>query len=368
MTLTCRNEEIFGGLNQEYAKATMRSQRLLAIFFPGVTLVGNLAIGVVLLYGGFRVIDHEMQVGVLAAFVLYLRRFFEPLAEVSQFYDSFQAAAAGLEKLSGVLDEEPGVPFPARPAAPPVTGWRGEVRFSEVRFGYREGRDVLSGFDLEIPAGETLALLGATGAGKSTVARLLARFYDPLQGTISIDGVALAELDETQLRSSVAMVTQESFLFSGTLAENIAFGRPEATGEQIAAAARAVGIDSFLGALGDGYDSDVGKQGCRLSAGQRQLVALARALLADPAVLILDEASSSLDAPMERLVQAALKTVLARRTAVIIAHRLSTVEIADRVIVLDQGRIVEDGAPMTLLEAGRGHYATLYQAWRDSLV
>jgi ATP-binding cassette subfamily B protein len=363
-----RNDEIFGQLSEGYRTAMSRSFQLLGIYWPGIVLVGNLTTAAVLLYGGVRVIDHEMQVGVLAAFVLYLRRFFEPLAEVSQFYDSFQAAAAGFEKLAGVLDEKPGVPMPVDGGSRPVGGFQGAVDFAGVSFGYRDGTDVLSGFDLHIPAGQTVALLGATGAGKSTIARLLARFYDPLDGTVSIDGLPLPTLAEVDLHEAVAMVTQESFLFSGTVSENIAFGSPAATASEIAAAARAVGVDSFVEALGNGYESDVGKQGSRLSAGQRQLVALARAFLADPAVLILDEASSSLDAPMERLVQSALKTVLARRTAVIIAHRLSTVEIADRVLVLESGRIVEDGPPERLLAEGSGHYAALYESWRESLV
>ncbi|HEV8063607.1 MAG TPA: ABC transporter ATP-binding protein [Acidimicrobiales bacterium] len=363
-----RNDEIFGGLSEDYRLATSKSFQLLGIYWPGIVLVGNVTTAAVLLYGGIRVIGHQMEVGVLAAFVLYLRRFFEPLAEVSQFYDSFQAAGAGFEKLAGVLDEQPGVPMPEVGAELPPGGLKGAVDYTGVRFGYREGTDVLAGFELHIPAGQTVALLGETGAGKSTVARLLARFYDPLEGEVSVDGIALPALDEVSLHRAVAMVTQESFLFSGTVAENIAFGSPGASQAQIVAAAVAVGVDSFVGALGNGYDSDVGKQGGRLSAGQRQLVALARAFLADPAVLVLDEASSSLDAPMERLVQSALKTVLAGRTAVIIAHRLSTVEIADRVLVIDAGRIIEDGPPADLLAEGSGHYAALYQSWRDSLV
>jgi ABC-type multidrug transport system fused ATPase/permease subunit len=363
-----RNDEIFGQLSEGYRAAMSRSFQLLGIYWPGIVLVGNLTTAAVLLYGGIRVIDHAMQVGVLAAFVLYLRRFFEPLAEVSQFYDSFQAAAAGFEKLAGVLDEQPGVPMPEHGARRPPRGFQGAVEFRGVSFGYREGKEVLSDFDLHIPAGQTVALLGTTGAGKSTVARLLARFYDPLAGEVSIDSLPLTTLAEADLHDAVAMVTQESFLFSGTVAENIAFGAPDATMAEVVAAARAVGVDSFVEALGNGYESDVGKQGSRLSAGQRQLVALARAFLADPAVLILDEASSSLDAPMERLVQSALKTVLAGRTAVIIAHRLSTVEIADRVLVLESGRIVEDGPPEALLAEGSGHYAALYESWRESLL
>jgi ABC-type multidrug transport system fused ATPase/permease subunit len=257
------------------------------------------------------------------------------------------------------------MPHDATP--PPAGGWPGTVRFEGVRFGYQGEPDVLPELSLTIPAGQTVALLGRTGAGKTTIARLLARFYDPLDGDVTVDGVSLRRLSEPQLRSVVAMVTQENFLFSGTVADNIAFGRPDATRAEIQAAARAIGADAFVEALPDGYDTDLGKRGSRLSAGQRQLVAFARAFLADPAVLILDEATSSLDVPSERAVQRALRTVLAERTALIIAHRLSTVEIADRVLVLDGGRVVEDGAPDDLLGA-EGHYARLQEAWRDSLV
>jgi ATP-binding cassette subfamily B protein len=363
-----RNDEIFGEVNADYRRAMTRSFQLLTVYWPSIRLIGNITTATVLAYGGLRVIDGQMAVGVLAAFLLYLRRFFEPMGDVSQFYDSCQAAAAGVEKLAGVLDEEPDVPAPECPAQPPADGFAGAVAFQRVTFGYRPGQPVLRDFSLDIPAGQTVALLGETGAGKSTLARLLARFYDPQHGLICVDGLPLGSLAEPDLRRAVAMVTQENFLFTGSIADNVAFGRPDAEPGEVAAAARAVGAEPFIQALPDGYASPVGKNGSRLSAGQRQLIALARAFLADPAVLILDEASSSLDAPTERLVQQALRTVLAGRTALIIAHRLSTVEIADRVLVLDAGTIVEDGAPESLLASGTGEYAALYQAWRDSLV
>jgi ATP-binding cassette, subfamily B, bacterial len=362
-----RNDEIFHEVNDDYRVATQRSFQLITWYWPGILLIGNVTTAVLLLYGGSRVIGGAMEIGVLTSFLLYIRRFFEPMAEISQFYNSFQGAAAALEKLSGVLEEEPSVPMPAVAAAEPSGGWRGEVRFDGVRFGYREDMEIVQDLDLAIPSGQTVALLGRTGAGKTTIARLLARFYDPVGGRVTVDGVALPDLTEQQLRRVVAMVTQENFLFSGTVADNIAFGRPDATREDVEAAAAAIGADRFIVGLPDGFDTDLGKRGSRLSAGQRQLVAFARAFLADPAVLILDEATSSLDVPSERAVQRALQTILADRTALIIAHRLSTVEIADRVLVLEDGRVIEDGSPTDLLVSG-GHYARLHRAWQDSLV
>jgi ATP-binding cassette, subfamily B, bacterial len=364
-----RNEDIFSALNQANAEANLRSSRLLAIFFPGVTLVGNLAIGAVLLYGGLRVIDHQMQVGVLVTFLLYLQRFFDPLIDLSQFYSSFQSAGAALEKISGVLDEPPSVPDPEHPAALPAStgpATRGRrVEFDSVRFGYRKST-VLPDLDLTIPAGQTVALVGATGAGKTTIARLLGRIYDPLDGSVLLDGVDLRQLDDRSLRHEVVLITQENFLFTGSVADNIALGKPSASREEIVAAATAIGADPFIAALPEGYDEQVGKSGGRLSAGQRQLISFARAFLAAPAVLVLDEATSLLDIPSERLVQNALLRILTGRTAVIIAHRLSTVAIADRVLVLDHGRIIEDGTPDELLTTA-GEYSALHTSWQESL-
>ena len=364
-----RNEEIFNELSQSNADANLWSQRLLAIYFPGVTLVGNLAIGVVLLYGGVRVIDHQMQVGVLVTFLLYLQRFFDPLIDLSQFYSAFQSAGAALEKISGVLDEPPKVAEPEHPVSLPGDGGVAtsgrQVRFDDVTFGYRNST-VLPDLNLTIPAGQTLALVGATGAGKTTIARLLARMYDPVEGSVLLDGVDVRSLADRTLRHEVVLITQENFLFTGSIADNIELGKPGASRSEIAAAASAIGADSFISALPNGYDSEVGKSGSRLSAGQRQLISFARAFLAAPAVLVLDEATSLLDIPSERLVQEALLTILAGRTAVIIAHRLSTVAIADRVLVLDRGRIIEDGSPEELLSTA-GEYSSLHASWQESL-
>ncbi len=361
-----RNAEIFGDLATRYRDVNTTSFRLVAVFTPGVRLIGNVTIGVALLYGGLRAIEGDLTIGVLTAFLLYLRMFFEPMQEISQFFNTFQSASSGLEKLSGVLDERPGVPVPARPAFLPHA--RGEVRFDDLTFGYLAERPVLSSLDLTIGKGETVALVGTTGAGKTTIAKLMARFYDPTSGAVRLDGVDLRDLADSDLRRAVVMVTQENFMFSGSVADNIAFGRPSATRAEIEDAARVVGAHGFITSLPEGYDTDVAKGGERLSAGQRQLVAFARAFLADPAVLILDEATSSLDVPSERLVQQGLQTILADRTAVIIAHRLSTVEIADRVLVIEHGQVVEEGTPAELIGRTGGHYAALHQAWADSLV
>jgi ATP-binding cassette, subfamily B, bacterial len=360
-----RNNAEYGELAENYRRINARSIRLFAVLDPGLTLIGNLTVAVVLLIGGYRVATGGMAIGVLLAAVLYSRRFFDPMEDLATFYNAYQAAAAALEKVSGVLEERPTVPEPTSPV--PLPPARGTVRFEHVRFQYKEGREVLPLFDLEVPAGQTIALVGSTGAGKSTLAKLIARFYDPTAGRITLDGADLRDLASNDLHRAVVMVTQEAYLFSGSVADNIALGRPGASRAEIVAAAQAVGADPFIRSLPNGYDTDVNKRGGRVSAGQRQLISFARAFLADPVVLILDEATASLDIPSERLVQRALQTLLADRTALIIAHRLSTVAIADRVLVMEGGRIVEDGSPDDLI-AGTGRFATLHAAWKDSLV
>ncbi len=366
-----RNDVLFAELNDDYRRANTDAFRLHAVFIPGVTLIGNVATLSVLIVGGLRVSDGQLPLGVLAAFLLYLNSFFGPMQDVAMFLNSLQSATAALEKIAVVLDTEPSVPEPAAPQPLPVPV-RGALDLDAVEFGYTsadEGiRLVLPALDLHIPAGQTIALVGATGAGKSTIAKLLARFYDPSAGAVRLDGVDLRTVAESELRANVVLITQDGFLFSGSVADNIAFGRPAAGREEIVAAAQAVGAHDFIQRLPEGYDTDVRKRGGRLSAGQRQLIAFARAFLADPAVLILDEATSSLDVPTERTVQAALRTVLHERTALIIAHRLSTVEIADRVLVLSEGRIVEDGTPGDLIGDGVGEFALLHQSWQASLV
>ncbi|MGW3039146.1 ABC transporter ATP-binding protein [Kitasatospora sp. NPDC001159] len=404
------NDAAFAVVNSQSSAANAEGFLELARYVGLSRATANLWTTGVVLLGAYLVVDDALELGVLTAFVLYLRRLFDPIDQLAMFLNSYQAAAAALEKIAGLLAHEPTVAEPTEPVELPpppraegragaesderqatdeggsagaesvgtgserpeaigrVSVGKGrEVSFERTRFAYRTGKEVLPPFDLLIPAGQTVAVVGATGAGKSTVAKLLARFYDPTDGRIRLDGVDLRDLATPELRRGVVMVTQESFLFSGTVAENIAIGRPGATRAEVEQAARDIGAHEFITALPDGFDTDVRKRGGRISAGQRQLVAFARALLADPAVLILDEATSSLDVPGEQAVQRAMRTVLAGRTAVIIAHRLSTVEIADRVLVMDQGRIVEDGSPQELID-GSGRFAALHQAWRDSLV
>jgi ABC-type multidrug transport system fused ATPase/permease subunit len=366
-----RNESIMSELNDGYRRAHAHSYELLATFTMIVRTVGNISLAVVLAIGAARVIGGGLELGVLTAFTLYLRQFYDPLDELAMFANTYSSASASLEKISGLLEEKPDVADPAEPLTlPGAPGGGRKVSFDAVSFRYGPRTPVvLPEFDLTIPAGQTVALVGETGAGKSTIAKLVARFYDPSGGTVALDGADLSRLTDTDLRRAVVMVTQESFLFAGSVADNIALGGPKASRADVMRAAAAVGADAFIERLPDGYDTDVRKRGGRLSAGQRQLVAFARAFLADPAVLVLDEATSSLDVPTERAVQAALVSVLADRTAMIIAHRLSTVLIADRVLVVDGGRIVEDGSPADLIDRDTGgRFATLHQTWRDSLV
>ena len=359
----------FGALNRRHERTNGDALLEMARYVTGSRLVANTAVAAIVLWGAYRVADGTLALGMLAAAVLYLRRLYDPIDRLGMFLNSYQSAAASLEKIAGLLAQTPSVPEPATPRQlPPLEGEHPgrAVVFDGVRFGYRTGGEVLPTFDLTLPAGQTVAVVGSTGAGKSTLAKLLARFYDPSDGRVLLDGVDLRDLAVPELRRGVVMVTQEAFLFSGTVADNIAIGRPDATREEIEQAAKEIGAHDFISTLPDGYDTDVRKRGGRISAGQRQLVAFARALLADPAVLILDEATSSLDVPGERAVQRAMTTVLKGRTAVVIAHRLSTVEIADRVLVMEHGRIVEDGGPAELIE-GTGRFADLHRAWRDSL-
>ncbi|MCC4268607.1 ABC transporter ATP-binding protein [Microbacterium schleiferi] len=360
-----RNDDEFGDVAEDYRDVNMRSIRLFGTFEPGLMAVASVSIALVVLWGGLRVADGAIAIGILLASVLYVRNFFAPLQEVAMFLNSYQAATAALEKVSGVLEEEPTVPDPTDA----VDLWtaRGHVAFEDVTFGYADDRVILPHFSLDIPAGQTIALVGTTGAGKSTLAKLVSRFYDPTRGAVTLDGVDLRRLHPKDLRRAIVMVTQEAYLFSGTVADNIALGKPDATLDEIESAAKAVGADAFIRALPDGYDTDVNKRGGRVSAGQRQLISFARAFLANPAVLILDEATASLDIPSERAIQDALQTLLADRTAIIIAHRLSTVAIADRVLVMEHGRIIEDDTPETLI-AGTGKFAQLHAAWRESLV
>lgn len=364
------NDKEFRVLNHRHERKNGDALLEMARYVVKSRLVANTTVAAIVLWGAYRVASESLALGVLAASVLYLRRLYDPIDRLGMFLNSYQSAAASLEKIAGLLAQTPTVPEPAEPKPLPALASEQpgrEVVFDGVRFGYRTGGEVLPRFDLTLPAGQTVAVVGSTGAGKSTLAKLLARFYDPTAGRILLDGVDLRELAMPELRRGVVMVTQEAFLFSGTVAENISIGRPDATREEIERAAKALGAHDFIAALPDGYDTDVRKRGGRISAGQRQLVAFARALLADPAVLILDEATSSLDIPGERAVQRAMSTVLRGRTAVVIAHRLSTVEIADRVLVMEHGRIVEDGTPAELV-AATGRFADLHQAWRDSLV
>jgi ATP-binding cassette subfamily B protein len=359
------NEKEYAELTEDYRSVNAKVIQLFGIYDPGLTMIGTVTVSFILLFGGFRVIDGSLGIGILTAAILYARRFFDPMEGMAMFYNAFQSAESALEKISGVLEEAPSVPEPEHPTK--LENAQGHLNFKDVEFHYSNGKTVLPGFNLDIPAGQTIALVGTTGAGKSTLAKLVSRLYDPSAGSVSLDDIDLRSLSNLQLRRAIVMVTQEAYLFSGTVADNIALGKPDATSDEIQAAAKAVGVHEFIMSLPDGYDTDVNKRGGRVSAGQRQLISFARAFIADPAVLILDEATASLDIPSERLVQQGLQTLLKGRTSIIIAHRLSTVSIADRVLVMEHGKIIEDDSPANLI-AGTGKFSRMHAAWRASLV
>jgi ATP-binding cassette subfamily B protein len=355
-----RNIRNFREVAERYRDSNQQTVVLNGLYFPFVDLLSSIALAVVLGYGGHLYFNGQVTIGTLFAFMLYVQNFFDPIQQLSQLYNTFLSATAALDKIMDVLDEEPEVVD--RPNARPLPTVQGHVQFEDVRFGYGRGPEVLHGLDLDVPAGTTVALVGHTGAGKSTIAKLLARFYDPVGGGITIDGIDLRDVTQESLRRQLGIVPQEGFLFAGTVTENIAFARPDAMPEDVVRAARNVGAHEFILRLEDGYETHLQERGTRLSLGQRQLIALARALLADPRILILDEATSSVDIGTERKIERALRLLLAGRTAFIIAHRLSTIRDADLIVVLEHGQIVEQGSHDELL-ARRGLYTSLYGDW-----
>jgi ABC-type multidrug transport system fused ATPase/permease subunit len=354
------SQRTFRGVNERYREANYETVVLNGVYFPAVDILSSVATAIVLGVGGWLVVEGDMTIGTLLAFTLYLANFFDPVQQLSQLYNTFLSATAALDRITSVLDEEPDIVDSDGARVLPAID--GHVRFEHVRFGYGDLPDILHDFDLDVPAGTTVALVGHTGAGKSTIAKLLARFYDPRQGRITIDGHDLRHVTQASLRTQLGIVPQEGFLFAGSIADNIAFGHPSATRAEIEAAAGAVGADAFVDALPESYDTPVGERGFRLSLGQRQLVAFARALLAGPRILILDEATSSVDIGTERRIERGLRRLLTGRTAFVIAHRLSTIRRADLIVVLDHGRIVDLGTHDELIRRP-GAYTRLYGDW-----